>query len=338
MIEAFKTLSLEALLDYQRMLDKTEAPPEKYLDPADIQQRAQHLGECGWEHFRHHAQMKFRLALIELVHESLAFTGEIYTRRCGATEEEINEARPTHEDIQHNVLRHAVIRLNQLPLRKSPESWFNDEADSEDRNMQFRVARLIFKDLSLWTYDHTAVSIMFQQLILPFLETHESPDEEAALWGNESAELIWEHIDGAVQVMLLILVNWVLLLSKHSAVKRHEVELNTKQAKQIKPSKEQLKDIAETLISSWIDGLPFDWRGSGRPVKKSNEIDVARELLSHELHEIAAAITADGERVTWEALAMRRKRPLDKPQSGESLRKEAAALNLPLNEFKPEEN
>ena len=338
MQEAFRLLAKDALEEHQGNLEKLNAAPEERMAAAELELRAQQLSECAWAHFAREAQTRFRLALVELMHESLGFMDAIYAERCGKTDEEIREARPTLEEIEHNVLRHALVRLHKLPIQHEPTSWHNDDVFADAENLQLKVARLIFKDLSLWSYDYTGTARLFQQLIRPFLAEHESPDDEAALWANESAEVVWEHIGGATQIMLLILVNWALLLSKHSAVKRQEVELDLRQAKQIQPSKEQLKKIADTFIGLWLDGLSFDWRASGRAVKKTREIEADRERLSHELHELVAALVDDDVKITWEALAVRRDRPPDNLQSGESLRKEAAALNLSLSEFKPEKN
>lgn len=115
MIDAFTRLSLEGLQEFQDYLVKTGAPAENYLGYEVIEQRSQQLGICAWEHFRYHAQERFHLAFIELMHESLGFSDSIYARNCGASAEEIEDSLPRREDLEQNVLRHAVTRLSQLP-------------------------------------------------------------------------------------------------------------------------------------------------------------------------------------------------------------------------------
>lgn len=337
-IDALIRLELEALRDYQEILDRREAPLDSYPDPADMWKRANHLGQCAWEHFRQNAAEKFRLSLVELVNESLGFAESIYVEHSGGSKQEIEEARPTPADIQQNVLRHSVIRLNQLPLRRESNDWQYAELGETPSQIHLQAARLIFKDLALWSYDHSSVCLLIQKMIRSYTAKHEDPDGEAKLWGDETAELMWEHIDGAVQTALLVLSTWALLLSKQSAVRRYEVEIEPGEAKQLQAPKEKLKEIANELVGIWIDGLPFEWRGRGRPAKTSAEITVEAARLLAELRSIAQTIACNGGQVTWEKLASSRNRPLVNPQSGESLRKEAAALGLRLSDIKPEEN
>lgn len=338
MLEAFTRLSLAGLRDYQDQLEKTGAPAEEYLDPAVMWLRSRQLGECAWEHFRQHAQARFHLAFVELMHESLGFSDSIYARNCGASAEEIEDSLPRREDLEQNVLRHAVTRLGQLPRYFPDYTQLSNEVEDVSGAIQKRIAVLIFRDLPLWTYDHNAVSITIQKWIGGVVQKFRNPDKEATAFGNEAADLLWEHIGGAVQAMLAILTEWVLMLSKHSFVKRHDLEIDPRQARELQPSKEKLKEIASNVIGLWIDGLPFDWRGSGRPVKTTSERILARERLALELHDIAVKLIAAGERVTWDTLAQHRNRPPNSPQGGESLRKEAAALKLSLSEFKSEKN
>ncbi len=116
MREAFTRLSLDGLEDYQGQLIKAAASAEDNLDPDEMLRRSRDLGDCAWEHFRHHAQARFHLALIELMHESLAFADAIDAERFGASPDVIADASPTRRGVEHNVLRHALTRLNQLPL------------------------------------------------------------------------------------------------------------------------------------------------------------------------------------------------------------------------------
>lgn len=338
MVAAFTQMAFGALQDYHEQLAETDAPAENYYERDEMAQRSRDQGRCAWEHFRLQAQTRFHLALIELMHESFAFADAIYVERTGGSPAEIAEALPLREEIEHNVLRHAVIRLNQLPIQRPENAWHIFEPGDEKLPAEFQIARLIFKDMALWTYDHAAVTLTLQQIILGFVQKHEHPVGEAKFYAQETADLIYEHIDGAIQVMLLILANWSLMLSKHSAVKRHEIEIAPKEARGIQPSKEQLKEFANALISSWVDELSFDWRGRGRTVKKTREIEAEREQLIQELRRIAAALMAEGEKITWEALAMRRKRPPNNLQGGEALRKEAKRLKLSLREFNPDKN
>ncbi len=337
-IDALRRLKLEGLQDYQESLERQNIPPESHPDPADIWKLANILGQCAWEHFRKNAAEKFRLALVELFSESLGYAESISIQYGGGSQKEIEAALPTSDEVQYNVLRHSVVRMNQLPLKREENDWHLAEM-GENMPMQLQAARLIFLGLPLWTYDHAGLCLQMQESIRPFLAKHEDPDAEAAFLADGAAEVVWAHIDGAIQTMLLILTNYAFLLCKQSAADKNEIEMVPEEAKQILASKEMFKEIADNLISRWIDSLPFDWRGPGRPAKTSVQISADAARLIDELREIAQKIISskDGQ-VTWEKLASERKRPMSKLQSGESLRKEAAALGIHLRDIKPEEN
>ena len=212
-----------------------------------------HLTECVSSYFHEHAHEKFQVALAELIQESLAFAHPIYRAKCGASKEEINEGSPKLADLQQNVLRRSILRLNNLPYRRHAE---NDiDVSNEALSPLNRASAEIFNHLAFWTYDHVRVAHLFKDTILPSVKDHDRPNEEAEFYAKEAAEIVWDNIDGAMQAMVNILTVFAYELAKASAMQRHRHLVPRSEAKKYNFSPSDLEHRANYFLRSWFNIL-----------------------------------------------------------------------------------
>lgn len=239
---------------------------------------AEQLTQCAWQHFYEQAPAKFQGALAELIQESLPFAYPIYRERSGFSEEKINESRPDLADLQQNVLRRSILRLKGLRYRK--REGVDGEENNEALSPFGRASAEIYNNLAFWTYDHVRIHELLRPYIYSMMAEaggYNDPDHSSHLAAEDAAEFIWDNIDGAMQTMIYILVEYSMLLATPSLKQRNSKMFTPKQLREGQPSASDLKKIASRWLDPWFDVLTVKLSKRGRIPK--DEFDKKAERI-----------------------------------------------------------
>lgn len=250
--KGFRELIAAEQKDFAEARQEQGLPLNYTLDSDEQKLFEERLTQCAWQHFNEQSSEKLRVTLAELIHESLGFAESIYCERLGASEEQINEARPSLADLQQNVLRRSILHLRKLPYRRSSE-----DAD-ENNEALFPLTRAcaeIFNHLAFWTYDHVRVAHLFKDTFFPIVKDHSEPNKEATFFANEAAEFVWDNIDGGIQTMINILVAFAMKLAKASAIQRHRHLVPQTEVKKFEFSSSDLEGVVKVLLRPWFEIL-----------------------------------------------------------------------------------
>lgn len=282
-------LGLQELLrsqleDVEEACRAQDCPASDFF-PEDDNERAsyvEHLTQCAWQHFHQQAPEKFRVALAELIQESLIFAYPIYRQRCGFGEVEINDSRPSLADLQNNVLRRSILRLKSLPYQK--REGVDGEENNEALRPNLRASAEIHNHLAYWTYDHVRVYELLRPYIRSFMEKakgYDDPSHSSHLAANDAAEFIWDNIDGAMQAMTFILVEYSIRLATASLKQRHPAMLTPAQMRANLPSASDLQKIAAQWLDLWHNSLTVKLSKRGRtPKDESNRLSEREQTKS----------------------------------------------------------
>lgn len=273
-LTGFKHLKRGALNDYEQTLTEQDAPSEMFWQESEKEARIEQLAHCATEHFQSHYIEKLRIALIELMHESMAFAHPILLKDCEAGEKEIEDAKPLLADLQQNVLRQSILRLKNLPYRK--REGVDGEENNEALTQLSRTSAEIYNHMAFWAYDHVRVYQFLRQDIRSIMEDigrYDDPDYSSHLAANDAAEFIWDNIDGAMQTMTYILVEYSMLLATPSLKQRNPKMFTRRKLRENQPSASDLKKIAARWLDPWFDVLTVKLSKRGRiPKDESNRV------------------------------------------------------------------
>ena len=272
------------LKDVEEACRAQDRPASQFF-PEDENERAsniEHLTQCAWQHFQEQAPEKFRVALAELIQESLFFAHPIYRQRCGFGEAEVNDSRPSLADLQNNVLRRSILRLKSLPYQK--REGIDDEENNEELWPILRASAEIYNHLAFWTYDHVRVFEFLQPYIRSLMEEvegYDDPSHSSHLAANDAAEFIWDNIDGAMQAMASTLVEYSIRLATPSLKQRHLAMFTAAQMRANLPSASDLKKIAARWLDLWHNSLTVKLSKRGRsPKDESNKLSEREQTKS----------------------------------------------------------
>lgn len=258
--KGFRELIAAEEKDFAEARQEKGLPLNYTLDSDEQKLYEERLTQCAWQHFNEQSPEKLRVTLAELIHESLCFAESIYGERIGASEEQINEARPSLEILHQNVLRRSILRLRKLQYRGSSEEADKNNAALFPLN---RAHEEIFNHLAFWTYDHDLVRRLFKETILLKVKDQSYADEKAGFFANEAAEIVWDNIDGGMEAASKMLVMFAYQLSEVSAVQRHEHLIPPNEAKEYGITLSELEDIAKLSLKPWLKNLSVKLKGRG---------------------------------------------------------------------------
>lgn len=288
---------LQRLVEGQINDAETQAPGTesevRWLD-GEKETRIERLSHCAWQHFNEHFHEKMNIALIELIQESLTFAHPIFLKRSGLSEEEINQASPSRADLEQNVLRWSILRLRNVPYRRRAG---NDGAENDATLLPImRASAEIYNHLGLWTYDHVEVFKSLQSHFLSEIEDASGLNDPAAVKfshvaARQSADFIWDNIDGAMQTMVSILIQYARLLGMASFEQRHPTIFSLASRLRALPSATTLKDIAAPHLDQWFNTFTVKLRQQGRVPSGTKPSQTEATKLKHRNKVKAAVLT-----------------------------------------------
>jgi hypothetical protein len=289
LINAFSELIDAELIDFDEQETRLYGAPRHNFTSEERRIQINRASDCALAHFNHYAPDKFRTALIELISESLAFADSIYQQRCGADEAQINQARPTAADLQQNVLWWSIQRQRHLPLQRKEDDSEWAETNAELQPM-IRAVYEILNNLVIWAYDHARMQDLLREAIRPMVGKYDQPDTAAHNLANEAAELIWENIDGAAQMMSSTLVTCCQMLVFQSLEQQHNDTHPEDPIRIPSPiSATRLKEIAAPFLDSWFEVMSVSLSKRGRPSRKPALEDIEAERAEF-IKQVKAAI------------------------------------------------
>ncbi|MBL8203934.1 MAG: hypothetical protein JNM09_06860 [Blastocatellia bacterium] len=226
-------------------------------------------------YFRQHAREKINLMVYELVAESVWFSLPRLAQIQGASETQINELLQPREEFEQVVMRDSIERLRSL--------W-PSPIQSNDRAYQLRIASTIAEGVLLHTYDHDAVTEIlresYEYLAKGEKVSHEVIEQQAKF----SAQLVFEHLPGAVWHILCILVAASQTLSTQSIYHTFATAEDEEVAPP-KPSKDALRSMSHRVLDYWLSTFDDYFKGRGRPPKKKDEQNEELEKEKQNLEE-----------------------------------------------------
>lgn len=323
--------------DGEEILREQGATPDSFQPEEEKRIYIEHLTQCAWQYFHEQKAEKFRVALIELIHESIYFSDAIYAERCGLDEKEVNEARPTFADIQQNVLRRSIQRLRELPMRGETGM---ELAENDPRTHPiYRANYEVLNNLMLWTYNPVRVyEHLREALRLGYEEKGRSPEEanyNAHAFAREMAELVRENIGTAVGTMVRIMFGLVWTVAAPLWAQRHNVE--DPEIEGHKTSAGKFKDqFATKMIDDWLkEFLPL-LRGSGRSLKDAESTESEREQFRWQVIDAMLRVLDEPEKISQEAVVKKLPKSERQVKSASALRNKLRRLNLEWQELKRE--
>jgi hypothetical protein len=264
-ISAFAELMKATMDDFDEQTTRRNGTPINDFTPTERNNQINLASRCAFSYFNENVPNKFQTAFMELISESLAFADSVYVQKSGGDEKQIDKARPTSTDLQQNVLWWSIQRQRRLSTRRRVYSSEWIEADPEIQPLN-RAVYEIFNNLVLWVYDHVHMQDLLRQSIRPMVSKYDDPDSAAFNLANEAAELIWENIDGAAQMMSSVLVVFCHMLAFQSIEQQHNVEYPDDQIQVRAPiSATKLKEISAPFLDSWFEVMSVKLNKPGRP-------------------------------------------------------------------------
>lgn len=293
LFEAFVRFLKAQQEDFEEQLLNRDAPPEAFLSDDEKHIRIEQLAQCAFDYCATQMGEKFRAAFIELIRESLIFSDSIWLERCGAGEEQINDARPSLADFQHNVLRFSLQRARSLPVRE-PDRSENDEK----LQPLLRATYEIINNLVSHSYDHVRVYEFLRQAAQQAIEKQdakqgvtrdaEEVDALSHVAAREMAELIWEHIDSGVGLGIRLMLSLASAVAVPSFAQQHGIA-ESEVREQMTSVTDFKEEIGIPLLDDWLKTFSPLFSRVGRPPNNLGDerLDTERERF---IQDVKAAI------------------------------------------------
>lgn len=335
LFHGLQSLICAQIEDGEEILQEQGATPDSFQPEEEKRIYIEQLTQCAWQYFHEQKAEKFRVALIELIHESIYFSYAIHAERCGLDEKQVNGARPTFAEIQQNVLRRSIQRLRGLPMRR--ETGMELAENAMRANPIHRAHYEVLNNIMLWTYDDVHVYEHLREVLrLSYEKKGRSPEEandNAHALAREMAELVWENIGVAIGTMVRIMFGLVWTVAVPMLAKRHNVE--DPEIEGHKTSAGAFKgQIVTAMIDNWLkEFLPL-LKGSGRPPKGAESTQSEREQFRRHVIDAMLRVLDEPEKISQVAVVKKLPKSNQGVTSTGALRNKLRMLNLGWAELK----
>ncbi len=275
---AFMTLFASMLLEAEKNLNERSpdlSDRQSLVNPAD---QIKKMSRYAMEYLEAQVTAKFQSALVELMGEAMWFAGSKLLEQNGADEEAVKKQAPSPAMLQQTILRPSIEKFRQHPLL---DGYTEEDESNKPQHPMARVGQKVFEGQVMYAYDVEGVREIFQE----YFRSYSSKPEDAKYWidqhAREAGEFIWEHIDGAVQIMLAILSSYAGTQAQQAVARRRG--LNPTEVGLKLPRKEKLKEFSQNMFDLWFESLPieFDTNRTDQEANSKDQffIDSSSEVL-----------------------------------------------------------